>query len=199
MFGALAAVAGASAYAIRPNNNSNNQTSDAVSTAPATGISQGPTQTQNVQRLGSGGIVSRKQIVQIGDDQTGTGNAKEAVLPLESPTAMKQIADAINPFIDARAALLSAPTLGALLSAPTLGAVSAAQRSTSASDRVQGSSVTTNEGDVIDRQQHQTTVIIQGLVSDDKLSSIVRKINRLVKNNDVQLTASSALRVTRKA
>lgn len=40
---------------------------------------------------------------------------------------------------------------------------------------------------------------IDGLISPDNLTKVVKRINRAVKNNDVQLTASVAYRTTRKA
>lgn len=62
------------------------QTSGSTSQAPAT--------TTNVQRFAAGALVSQPTMAMIGD-APGGGSAREGVLPLDNPDAMRQIAGAL--------------------------------------------------------------------------------------------------------
>lgn len=55
----------------------------------------GGVNTTGVQRFASGGIATQRTLAMVGDDEHGTGNATEGILPLDDPKAMAMVGKAV--------------------------------------------------------------------------------------------------------
>jgi hypothetical protein len=112
---------------------------------------QEPVNVVNVQRFAAGGLVSRPTLSVLGDSMSG-GSQVEAALPLEDPSAMQTVGEAIGPYVNG------------------------------------GGGNTYN----ID-------VHVEGMISPDNLTRVIRQINQKVLREGGNLVSSNALRVTQRS
>lgn len=154
IYGGVAVVAGASAYAINPKDKGKDAgmsgtpiETDGSKNGTTTAVVS-PVQTRNVQRFAAGALVSRPTLAMIGDTRRGGTNTgqEEGVIPLEDPTAMDAIANRI-------------------------------------AERGAGGGI---------------NIYVDGLISPDNLSKVIKQINRHVDTGRARLTSSTARRVTKK-
>lgn len=94
-FEAVAGITAGLASSIQSNSSGSggNSTSSAPS-SPAQTAGAPPPNTVNTPHLAGGGMVNQRMVAVVGDSRSG-GNAREGILPLDNPVAMRSIAGAI--------------------------------------------------------------------------------------------------------
>jgi hypothetical protein len=212
---ALAGGISAAAGAVAGSGNSDSGQAGTPSNLPptqqtaATTAQPEPTQTINVQRFATGGIVTRRMMAMVGNNIDGGGDSAEAVVPLGSARAKSMFADTFLPGLTEalRTPVNSGPadrfSLGGLVSRQTLAI---AGRSSSASgltdqhlddiaDRV---AARIQPGDVTnhyDNSNHLHAPNMTGVVDS---RGLMKDMTRAAKRGQSRLTSSDALRVTRR-
>jgi hypothetical protein len=184
IMGAVGAAAAVAGHALAGSSSGNSTSSSGGVAAPGAGspisTSNGPSGGQNVTHVGTGGIATGRTLAMIGDDASGTSDATEAILPLTDKRAMQSIADAILPGFQ--------KAIGpGLLSAGTV--------------RAAGSGFVPASSSRSDSHVYHVdnSVNVQGIISDDKLDSVMNKMTRRVSTGRAKLLASNSIRVTRRS
>jgi TP901 family phage tail tape measure protein len=96
-FTAVAAIAGVAGALLSGGASSSAGSGASTSVSAASQGPVNPTNVQNVQRFGGGGLVTGRTLAMIGDSKNDPSrNATEAVLPLDDPEAMGRIRDGLG-------------------------------------------------------------------------------------------------------
>jgi hypothetical protein len=183
------------------------------------GSGSGSQQNQGITHLAGGGIVTHQ--IMVGDSDSG-GDANEAVVPLENPSALDAISAAFMPSL-ARALAAPAnqdrtyPTIPTSLLAPsTMSAAASAMMSPSAAgpaptfpeaspsdtddrmekfaDHLESRLSSSGSGDV-----HIHMPNLKGVVSPESIKKVFKQAGRMVQNRQLTINATNSLRVTRRS